>query len=45
MVMALLDMEQAEAFEFLRRQARSSRRKLGDVSRDLIGSRGVTLKT
>ena len=45
MVMALLDMEQAEAFEFLRRQARSSRRKLGDVSRDLIDSRGVTLKT
>jgi len=45
MVMALLDMEQAEAFEFLRRQARSSRRKLGDVSRDLIDSRGIALKT
>lgn len=45
MVMALLDMEQAEAFEFLRRQARSSRRKLGDVARDLIDSRGIALKT
>ena len=45
MVMALLDLEQAEAFEFLRRQARSSRRRLGDVSRDLIDSRGIALKT
>ncbi len=45
MVMALLDLEQAGAFEFLRRQARSSRRKLGDVARELIACRGVALKT
>lgn len=45
MVMVLLDLEQPEAFEFLRRQARSSRRKLGELARELIASRGVALKT
>ncbi|MCK6392515.1 response regulator [Zoogloea sp.] len=45
MVMALLDLEQTAAFEFLRGQARSSRRKLGEVARELIASRGVALKT
>lgn len=45
MVMVLLDLDRAGAFEFLRRQARSSRRKLGEVAHELIGNRGATLKT
>ena len=45
MVMVRLDLDRAGAFEFLRRQARSSRRKLGEVAHELIGNRGATLKT
>lgn len=45
MVMILLDLERAEAFELLRRRARSNRRKLDDVALDLINSRGAALKT
>lgn len=44
-VMARVDLGRAEAFEFLRRAARSSRRKLADVAHDLIESRGSALKT
>jgi response regulator NasT len=43
-VMARVGLDRAEAFEFLRRAARSSRRKLADVARELIENRGTALK-
>lgn len=45
MVMVLLNLDRAAAFDHLRRQARSSRRKLGDVAHELIDNRGASLKT
>lgn len=44
-VMARRDLDPPEAFELLRRAARASRRKLAEVARDLILSRGIALKT
>ena len=43
-VMARLDIEHRAAFDLLRRSARSSRRKLADVARELIVSRGSALQ-
>ncbi len=43
-VMARLDIEHRAAFDLLRRAARSSRRKLADVARELIVSRGSALQ-
>lgn len=42
-VMARLDIDHRAAFELLRRAARSSRRKLADVARELILNRGTAL--
>lgn len=44
-IIARMSLDRPEAFEFLRRAARSSRRKLADVARDLIENRGAALKT
>ncbi len=43
-VMARLDIDHRAAFELLRRAARSRRRKLADVARELIVSRGSALQ-
>lgn len=43
-VMARSGLARPEAFEFLRRAARSSRRKMADVAHELIETRGLTLK-
>jgi response regulator NasT len=43
-VMARTGLDRLEAFELLRRAARSSRRKLADVAHDLIANRGASLK-
>jgi two-component system, response regulator PdtaR len=43
-IIARMGLDRSEAFEFLRRAARSSRRKLADVARDLIGNHGAALK-
>jgi two-component system, response regulator PdtaR len=43
-IIARMGLNRPDAFEFLRRAARSGRRKLADVARDLIESRGAALK-
>jgi response regulator NasT len=43
-IIARMGLDRPEAFELLRRAARSSRRKLADVAHDLIENRGAALK-
>lgn len=43
-VMARLNIDHQAAFELLRRAARSSRRKLAEVARELVVSRGTALQ-
>lgn len=45
MLMALHGLNHDNAYEVLRQEARSSRRKLSEVARGVIDSRGLTLKT